>query len=128
MARAKALKLNVEDRPGVLGEISSALGAKSINVRAVHAYTEQGRGVVCVVVDKLAAANRVLAGRGLKPEEEDLLEVEMINKPGALGAVTLKLGQAGVNIRYAFIGAGGGRRTTVFLAVSDMAAAMKAIR
>ncbi len=128
MPRAKALKLNVEDRPGILGEIASALGAKSINVRAIHAYAEQGRGVVCVVVDKLAAANKVLTSRGLKPEQEELLEVEMLDKPGALGAVTKKLGDAGVNIRYVFVGTGGGRRTTVYLAVSDIAAAMKAIR
>lgn len=128
MPRAKALKVNVEDRPGVLGEIASALGAKGINVRAIHAYAEQGRGVVCVVVDKLAAANRVLASRGLAPDEEDLLEVEMIDKPGALGEVSKKLGDAGVNIRYVFVGAGGGRRTTVYLAVSDLAAAVKAVR
>lgn len=128
MPRAKALKVNVQDRPGILGEITSALGAKSINVRAIHAYAEQGRGVVCVVVDKLAAANKVLASRGLHPEEEELLEVEMINRPGALGEVSQKLGEAGVNIRYVFVGAGGGRRTTVYLAVSDMAAATKAVR
>lgn len=128
MPRAKALKVNVEDRPGVLGEIASALGAKGINVRAIHAYAEQGRGVVCVVVDKLAAANKVLASRGLAPDEEDLLEVEMIDKPGALGEVSKKLGDAGVNIRYVFVGAGGGRRTTVYLAVSDLAAAVKAVR
>ncbi len=128
MPRAKALKVKVEDRPGVLGEIASALGAKSINVRGIHAYADQGRGVVCVVVDKLAAANRVLAGRGLSPAEEELLEIEMPNKPGALGEVTKKLGDAGVNIRYVFVGAGGGRRTTVFLAVSDVPGALKALR
>ncbi len=128
MPRAKALKVNVEDRPGILGEIATALGAKSINVRAIHAYTDQGRGVVCVVVDKLAAANRVLKSRGLEPEEEELLEIEMINRPGALGEVSKKLGDAGVNIRYVFVGAGGGRRTTVYLAVSDMGGAIKAVR
>ena len=128
MPRAKALKVNVEDRPGILGEIASALGAKSINVRAIHAYAEQGRGVVCVVVDKLAAANKVLVSRGLQPQEEDLLEVQLINKPGTLGNIAKVLGDARVNIKYAFVGAGGGRKTTVYLAVSDMATALKALR
>ncbi len=128
MARAKALKMNVEDRPGVLGEVASALGGRGINVRAIHAYTEQGRGTICVVVDKLAAATKVLASRGLDPKEEDLLELELINKPGALGEVSKKLGDAGVNIRYVFVGAGGGRRTTVYLAVSEIGKAMKAVR
>jgi hypothetical protein len=128
MPRAKALKVKVEDRPGVLGDITSALGEKSINVRAVHAYAEAGRGVVCVVVDKLAAASRVLAARGLQPEEEEVLEVKLINRPGTLGEVAKALGDAGVNIRYVFVAAGGGRRTTVYIAVSDMAAALKAVR
>lgn len=128
MPRAKALKVQVEDRPGVLGEIASALGAKGVNVKAVHAYAEQGRGVLCLVVDRLAAANRVLVARHLQPEEEEVLEVQMANKPGTLGDIAKKLGDAGVNIRYVFVGAGGGRKTTVYLAVSDLAAALKAIR
>ncbi len=128
MTRAKALRVKVEDRAGVLGEIASALGAKSINVRAVHGYVEEGQGVVCLVVDKLAAANRVLLAHGYRPEEEEVLEVQLVDKPGALGAVTKALGDAGVNIKYVFVGPGGARKTTVFFAVSDMQVALKALR
>jgi hypothetical protein len=128
MPRAKALKVKVEDRPGVLGEIASALGAKSINVRAVHGFAEGGHGVLCLVVDKLTAASRILAARGLEPEEEEILELELLNKPGTLGDVAKTLGDAGVNIKYVFVGAGGGRKTTVYLAVSDMTTALKALR
>jgi hypothetical protein len=128
MPRAKALKVEVEDRPGVLGEIASALGSKGINVQAVHAWPERGHGVVCIVVDKLAAANRVLLARGLSPKEEEILEVELADKPGTLGEVAKTLGDAGVNIKYLFVGPGGGRQTMVYLAVSDMAAALRSLR
>jgi hypothetical protein len=128
MPRAKALKVNVPDRPGMLGEIASALGAKGVNLRAVHAYAEKGEGVICVVVDKLAAANKVLAARGLKPEEEEVLEVELRHRPGSLGEVATILGEAGVNIRYVFVGPAAARKATVFLAVSDMQRALKALR
>jgi hypothetical protein len=129
MPRAKALKVSVEDRPGVLGEIASALGAKGINVRGVHGWgAGGGRGYLCLVVDKLAAANRVLRGRGLAPEEEEILEVQMSNAPGALGDVARVLGEAGVNIKYVFAGTDRGRKATVFLAVSDVPAALKALR
>jgi hypothetical protein len=127
MPRAKALKVKVADRPGLLGEIASALGAKGINLRAVHGYAEEGQGVVCLVVDKLAAASKVLAARGMRPEEEEVLELELAHKPGALGEVAQVLGAAGVNIKYVFIGPAGGRKATVFLAVSDMQAALKAL-
>jgi hypothetical protein len=128
MPRAKALKVRVTDRPGVLGEITSALGAKGINVLAVHGYTEDGKGVVCVVVDKLAAATKALAGRGMQPEEEELVEVQLLDKPGTMGEVAKTIGDAGINIKYVFVGTARGRKVTVYLAVSDVPAALKALR
>src|SRR5512133_1357415 len=128
MARAKALKVRVEDRPGALGEIASALGAKGINMRAVHAYSEAGQGVLCIVVDRLAAANRVLAARGLSVEEEEILEVQLSDKPGTMGEVAKLLGDAGVNIRYVFVGTARGRKVTVFVAVNDITKALEALR
>ncbi len=127
MPRAKALRVKVADRPGVLGEITSALGAKGINVLAVHGYAEQGQGVVCLVVDKLGAATKVLAGRGLHPEEEEVVEVHLVDRPGTMGDVAKTLGDAGINIRYVFVGTARGRRVTVYLAVSDVAAALEAL-
>lgn len=128
MPRAKALKVKVPDRPGVLGELASALGAKGINLLAVHGYAEQGQGVLCVVVDKLAAAVKVLAGRGLKPEEEEVLEVQLADRPGAMGEVAKTLGDAGINIRYVFVGTARGRKVTVYVAVEDLPAALRALR
>lgn len=128
MPRAKALKVRVADRPGVLGDIASALGAKGINLLAVHAYTEGGQGVLCLVVDKLAPATKVLAGRGLTPEEEEVVEVQLADKPGTMGDVAKILGDAGINIKYVFVGTARGRKVTVYLAVSDVPAALKALR
>ncbi|HEU4382042.1 MAG TPA: ACT domain-containing protein [Anaeromyxobacteraceae bacterium] len=127
MPRAKALKVKVPDRPGLLGEIASALGANGINLRAMHGYTDGGQGVVCLVVDKLAPANKVLSARGLRPEQEELLEVDLLHKPGTLGEAAKVLGDAGVNIKYVFLGPASARRATAFFAVSDMAAALKAL-
>lgn len=128
MPRAKELKVRVEDRPGMLGEIASVLGEKKINVRAVNGWVEDGKGVIRLVVDKVAGAKKALAAHGWEAEEQDLLEVEMTDKPGALGAITKKLGDAGVNITHTFGSTGGGRKGTLFIAVSDVSAAMKALR
>lgn len=128
MPRAKELKVRVEDRPGMLGEIASALGEKKINVRAVNGWVENGQGVIRLVVDKGAAAKKVLAAKGWEPEEQDLVEIELADKPGTLGEAATKLGDAGINIKHVFVGTGGGRKATLFLAVSDVAAALKALR
>ncbi len=128
MPRAKELKVRVPDRPGMLGEIASALGEKKVNLRAVNAWIEGAEGVVRIVADKHAAAKKVLDARGWHPEEREVLELELPDKPGALGEVASALGRAGVNITHVFVGTGGARKATVFLGVSDVAAALKAVR
>jgi hypothetical protein len=127
MPRAKELKIRVADRPGMLGEIALALGDRGVNVRAANAWVENGEGVVRLVVDKAAAAKKVL-GRHGKVEEKDVLEVELSDRPGALGAVAKALGDAGVNIEHLFVGTAGARKATVFMGVSDLKAALKALR
>lgn len=128
MPRAKELKIRVEDRPGMLGEIASALGEKKINLRAVNAWVENGQGVLRLVVDKVPAARKLLAARGWAPEEGEILELELADKPGALGQAAAKLGAAGINITHVFVGTAGARKATVFLAVTDLKAALKAVR
>jgi hypothetical protein len=128
MPRAKALVVRVEDRPGMLAEIATALGEKKVNLRAVHGSNESGQGVVRMVVDKPAAAKKILAAHGWPPEEEEILEIELSDRPGTFGEAATRLGEAGVNIRYVFSSTSGGRKATVFLAVSDLKAALKALR
>ncbi len=129
MARAKELVIRVPDRPGMLGEIAGALGEKKVNLRGLNAWVEGTEGVVRMVVDKHAVAKKLLAKMGWPPEERDVIELALADKPGALGEAAAKLGSAGVNISHVFVGTGGGaRKVTVFLGVSDAAAAAKALR
>ncbi len=112
----------------MLGEIASALGAAKVNLRAVHGGNEGGQGVVRLVVDKAGVAKRVLTKHGWPPDEEEILEIELADKPGTLGEIARLLGEAQVNIRYVFVSTTGGRKATAFLAVSDLKAALKALR
>lgn len=128
MPRAKELKIRVEDRPGMLGEVAGVLAEKKVNLRAVNAWVEDGEGVIRMIVDDLGAAKRALAARGWKAEDQEVLEVELPDKPGALAALAQKLGAAGVNITHVFVGTAGARKATLFLGVSDLRTAVKAAR
>ena len=128
MPRAKELKIRIPDRPGALGEVTEALAEKKINLRAVNAWIEGTEGVVRVIVDKVPPARKALAAKGWKVEEQEVIEVELADKPGALAEKAAKLGRAGVNITHVFVGTGGARKATVFMGVSDIAAALKAVR
>ncbi len=128
MPRAKELKVRIADRPGALGEVASALAEKKINLRAVNAWVEGNEGIVRVVVDKVPAAKKALVAKGWQVTEQDVIEVTLADKPGALAEKAVALGRAGVNITHVFVGPGGARKATVFLGVSDVAAALKAVR
>ncbi len=129
MPRAKQLTVSAPDRPGLLGELASALGAKKVNIRAMHAWGQEGTGMIRIVVDKHAAAKKELAARGWPASEDEVLAVTLADNPGALGKLGNKLGKAGVNIRYAYVGmAGSARKANVYLGVSDIKAALKAAR
>ena len=54
-----------------------------------------------------------------QPEEREVIEIELADKPGALAEAAAKLGRAGVNITHVFVGTGLARKATVFLGVSD---------
>jgi hypothetical protein len=128
MPRAKEIKIRVEDRPGMLGEVALALSEKKVNLRAVNAWVENGEGVIRMVVDNVGATKRAFAARGWKAEQQEVLEVELADKPGALAALATALGEAGVNITHVFVGTAGARKATVFLGVSDLKAGLKAAR
>ncbi len=129
MARAKQISAWVEDRPGMLGRVAAALGEKRVSIRAFMAAVMDGRGFVRVVVDKPAAAKRIFAAHGWRTTEDEVVEVTVPDRPGALGEVADRLGAAGVNVEYAYVGtARSASKVNLYLAVADVKAALAALR
>ena len=129
MPRAKQLTVSVENRPGMLGEVGSALGAKQVNIVAFMATVAENRGIIRMIVDKRAAAKRAFAEHHWETTEEEVLEVALPDKPGSLGRIAHKLREASVNVDYAYAGVGpSARRVSVYLGVSDLKVASVAVR
>ena len=126
MPRAKQLTVSVTDRPGILGEIATALGAKKVNIKGISGGKMGERGVIWMVVDKNAAAKKVLAQRGWDATEDEVLVVTLGDSPGTLGKFASKLGKAGININFMYAGAAGSaRKLNAYFGVSDLKAALK---
>ena len=129
MPRVTQLSAWVENRPGTLGRLADALGEKKVNIRAFMASVMDGKGFVRVVVDRPAVARKVFRAHGWETTEDELLEVAVADRPGALGRVADRLGDAGINIQYAYLGtARGAGKANLYLAVADPAAAARALR
>ena len=129
MPKVKQISAWVEDRPGVLGQVADALGAKGVSIRAFTATAIDGRGFIRLVVDQPGAAKRILKAQEWKVTDEDVIEVTLPDRPGALGQVADRLGAAGVNVSYAYVGtAKSASKVNLYLAVNDVKAALKALR
>ncbi len=129
MPRAKQISAWVANRPGTLGAVADALGAKKVDIRAFMAASLDGKGFVRVVVDRPAVARRVFEAQGWKTTVDDLVEVRVPDRPGALGKVADRLGAAGVNIHYGYVGTSPRRgEVSLFLSVDDAPAALRMLR
>ena len=129
MPRVKQISAWIEDRPGLLGELARALGAQKVDIRAFMASVMDGKGFIRLVVDKPAAARKVFAAHGWKTTVDELVEVVIADRPGAMGRVADKLGAAGINIHYGYVGSSGKARTvSLFLSVEKPARALQALR
>ena len=110
---SKDLVIIPDDEPGVVARIGETLGAASINIEAISAFTGQGKGIVHLLVDRAEEALQVLrdAGFDVKAAREVAI-VALPDEPGPLGVACRKLADAGVNIEQAYI-AGGSRLVVV---------------
>jgi hypothetical protein len=104
MPRAKELNLRLEDRPGTLGKISQALADRGMNILAFQSIPSEGKSLVRLVVDNLATAKTVLDSQKVAYSEAEVAQVSLPNRTGELARAASRLGDANININYAYTG------------------------
>ncbi len=129
MAKAKQLTAWVESKPGELGRIGKALGEAKVNITAFTAYGTGPDSPIRLQVSSPTKAKKVLQDLGLRVTEEEVLRLTLADKPGILGEVGNRLGQANINVEYSYATvAKSSRKVDVVLGVSDLAGAAQALR
>ncbi len=125
--KVKQLQFMMPDRAGLLSEITTALAGAKVNIGNICAYGMQGEATFMLTADSNAKAKKALAPLGVEIKENDVVAVEMPNKPGELQKVAKKIGDAGINILYTYGTTTAGRSATCVFATSDDASAIKLI-
>ena len=129
MAKVKQLTAWVESTPGQLGRIAKALGEAKVNITAFSASGTGGESPIHLQVSSPAKAKKALQALGIRITEEEVVRLTLPDKPGVLGEVGKRLGDANINVEYAYgTVATGGKKADVVLAVTDLAGAAKALR
>ena len=126
MVVSKQLSVMVENKRGALAELCSKLAEKAVNIAGLMVPEQLGMAPIRLVVNNSDAARKVLEGMGLSFTEEDVLSLQVANRPGALGKLTRKLADHNVDVKYAYLTIPkGAEKATVILAVANPSSAIK---
>ncbi|KDE56442.1 acetolactate synthase [Methanoculleus sediminis] len=98
----KQISIFSENRPGRLAAIAGALRDAGINILAFSIAEADGFGVVRALVDRPEDAYRTLTDLGFRVSFTDVIGVKMRDEPGGLSDIASILGDAGINIEYAY--------------------------
>lgn len=98
----KQLSVFVENRPGSLMQVTSALTEAHINIRAIASFDTPEFGILRLVVDKPAEAKTYLTSRGFVVRIHDVIGVELKDEKGNLNRMLSILAEGRININYIY--------------------------
>jgi hypothetical protein len=96
------LTARLENKPGRLAKICSALAHDKVNIRALAVMDAGERSVLRLVTDDLEPTRKVLTSLGTEFESREVLAVEIDDRPGALARMLERLAAEHINIEYAY--------------------------
>lgn len=98
----KQISIFAENKPGRLASIAEVLESENINILAFSIAEASGFGVIRALVDEPEKAYQRLTDLGYVVSSTDVIGVSMRDEPGGLKDIAKILGDAGINIEYAY--------------------------
>ena len=125
---ATQLAVFLSNRPGALSRVCEELARAGIDVHALAISDTADHSVVRMVVSDPTKALMLLGERGVLAIENDVLMIEAHPEPGTLATIADRLGNADVNIEYAYLASRvGSERGLMILRPSDVEKAQRVL-
>jgi hypothetical protein len=93
----------LENKPGRLAKICSALAQEKVDIRALSVMETEGPSVLRFVPTELEATKTVLTKLGTEFRLAEVLAVPLENRTGALAKVLERLAAEHINVEYAYV-------------------------
>jgi hypothetical protein len=117
MADLKDLTIELDEKVGTVAAAAEALGKASVNIEGICGFVVGGKGVGHVLVADAGKAREALQSSGARVTgEQDVLVLEIADRPGELGRLTRKIADAGVNLSAVYLAT----KTRVVIAARDL--------
>ena len=122
---ATDMTLYLDDQPGELARVGDVLGQAGANIAGLCALPSGGgQAEVHILVQDATAAFEALQSAGIRiAAEQEVLVLKIEDRPGALGEIARRLGEARVNLTMAYLAT----NTRLVLAADNLAVAKSAI-
>lgn len=98
----KQLTVFVQNKKGTVVSVTEILAANNINLRALSIAETQDFGILRLIVNDEAAAEKVLKENGYLIKVIDVVGVKIGDEPGKLTAALGVLDRANVNVEYLY--------------------------
>ncbi len=94
------LTIEMDNTAGELGRLGTALGDAGVNLLGLCAVAGGGPTAhVHLLIEEAEPAYRALTAAGIPIDvDQEVLIVEVDDRPGAMGEIARRLGEAGINI------------------------------
>lgn len=102
MPLEKQLSVFMENKPGRLSSICNTLADNNINIYAMSIHDTVDHAIVRLIVDNPTKALIVLEEEGVYIVPQDVVVVDIDNRPGIISQIAKKLFRADINIEYAY--------------------------
>lgn len=112
---ATELHVITPNEPGILGRVLGTLANAGVNLKALCAYSDEGRGHFLLITADNKKAEKSLKALGYKVKTNKVITVEIGDRIGAGAEIGALLGNAIVDIDHCYgTSAGLGRALLVF--------------
>ena len=100
--KLKQISVFLENRPGVLAELTTLLGEGGVNIRALSIAESRDFGVVRMIVPDPASAAVLLDEKGYSIQVVEVLALEVADEPGGLAKALRALAEERLNVDYLY--------------------------
>lgn len=127
MAKATQFCVGLDNKPGTLAKLCTALRRAKVNIEAITVADNVECSWVRLMASPTAAAKAALTRGRFNFCTQRVLTLNVANRPGELERIAARLAKAGVNINYVYGSNAKGPSSALVLSVSDLDRAARAV-
>jgi hypothetical protein len=116
------------DEPGILGRVMGTLANAGVNLKAIYARSERGKGIFFLITSNNKKAEKALKGIGYEVTTNNVVTVEIDDRIGAGAEVGALIGNAAVDIDYCYGTSAGGVKVLLVFQTNDNKKAFETLR